>query len=222
MSAILDNAIFSEQQKSFLLALRNSALNEHFYLTGGTALAACYTHHRVSQDLDLFSENAFAVEEIIALLRTVPEVGDIDYQRSFDRRIFLLRFHPGSVLKVEFVLYPFRRCEPGTLLEGLQVDSVRDILVNKLMAMTDRRDAKDYVDFYFGITANSSLDIESLMHDARQKFGLTGIEHILRGRFLEPLPPLGTLNMLVPLDLDAVARYFQVQAKEWIARSLEE
>ena len=50
-------SILSENQKKFLKLLsEEKSICAHFYLTGGTALAEFYLHHRLSEDLDFFSE----------------------------------------------------------------------------------------------------------------------------------------------------------------------
>lgn len=49
--------ILSDKQESFLREVaKNPSLSRNFYLTGGTALAGFYLHHRYSEDLDFFSE----------------------------------------------------------------------------------------------------------------------------------------------------------------------
>lgn len=50
------NANFALQDR-FLGHFFAGPLAEHFYLTGGTALARFYFHHRESLDLDLFTNN---------------------------------------------------------------------------------------------------------------------------------------------------------------------
>lgn len=50
------NKILTENQIAFLEQIKKSEfLAKNFYLTGGTALAAFYLHHRYSEDLDFFS-----------------------------------------------------------------------------------------------------------------------------------------------------------------------
>jgi len=44
-------------QRKLLRKIGKSPLRGEFHLTGGTALAALYMHHRYSVDLDLFTEN---------------------------------------------------------------------------------------------------------------------------------------------------------------------
>ena len=45
------------QQKALDSIASDTIVKNHFYLSGGTALATYYLHHRLSEDLDFFSEN---------------------------------------------------------------------------------------------------------------------------------------------------------------------
>ena len=49
--------LLTSKQFDFLeLAAQKKEIIKRFYLTGGSALAAFYLNHRVSKDLDFFSE----------------------------------------------------------------------------------------------------------------------------------------------------------------------
>ena len=222
MTTIKDNPILTEEQKGFLPHFRSSPLCPRFYLTGGTALSAFYLQHRRSEDLDFFTDESFELEEALTLVRSVPGVQEIQYERKYDRRIFLLRYARARVMKVEFTSYPFPRCEEGPVVEGVRIESLRDILANKLMALSDRRDPKDYVDVYFLFKKFPVLDFESAIRDTENKFGIKGISYILRGRFLEGPPPLGILMMRGVLDPEALTEFFTTQARRWIARTTGE
>ncbi len=215
---IADNPTLTVNQKTLLARFGASPLRDSFYLTGGTALSAIYLHHRLSDDVDFFSENDFAVEDVLAFVKSLPGVRTTQYERKYDRRIFLLQFENASVLKVEFTRYPFARVEAGSLVDSIQIDSLQDILVNKLMAMTDRSDPKDYIDVYCAFKTRTQLDMEELIDQITVKFGVKGVRHILSGRFLEP-SPRGVLTMLGRLDQEDMARFFSQHAKAWIARS---
>ena len=220
--AISDNPILTDDQKRLLAYFRASPLSERFYLTGGTALSAFYLHHRWSEDMDFFSEESVQIEEVLGLVKSLPLTRQPEYERKYDRKIFLLRFSESEVMKVEFTTYPFPRFERGPVVDGVQIDSLKDILANKLAALTDRRDPKDYIDLYCALKRYPGLDLGQLARDAGVKFGVKGVEHILRGRFLEPLPPLGGLRMRQEVDQEELGRFFSRQAKEWIARSMKE
>jgi predicted nucleotidyltransferase component of viral defense system len=214
---LADNPILTEEQKRLLQHFSRSDRRQSFYLTGGTALSAFYLLHRVSEDLDFFSGEKAGVEEILTFLKTLPDIVDMQYERKFDRKIFLLRHANGRMVRVEFTYYPFPRSEEGLLIEGVHIDSLKDILVNKLVALTDRRDPKDYVDLYVALKSRPDLDIAQLVQATEVKFGVKGVKHIVRGRFLEPLPPMGTLMMRQTLDLEDLVRFFRGEASAWIS-----
>jgi predicted nucleotidyltransferase component of viral defense system len=220
--SIADNPILTAEQKSLLRSFSASDLRFSFYLTGGTSLSAFYLSHRLSEDLDFFSEERIGVEPVLAFLKSVPDVFHVQYERKFDRKMFLLRHTNGQLLKVEFTTYPFQRCEAGLVVEGIEIDSLKDILVNKIMALTDRRDAKDYVDLFYGLKKQPETNLRELLQAAEMKFGIKGVGHIMRGRFLETPPPLGTLMMRRELDYEAVARFFKDQALALISGDLKQ
>lgn len=216
---IADNPILTDNQKLLLARFGASHLRDSFYLTGGTALSAIYLQHRLSEDVDFFAENDFAIEDILAFVKSLPGVQTTQYERKYDRRIFLLQCANAPVMKVEFTRYPFSRVEAGPVVDGIQFDSLQDILVNKLMAMTDRSESKDYIDVYCAFTTRPELDLEKLIDQTTVKFGVKGVRYILSGRFLQP-PPWGVLSMRSQLDKEDMTRFYSQQAKAWIAQSM--
>jgi len=218
---LADNPILTDDQKSLLARFSAANLHDAFYLSGGTALSAVYLQHRWSEDLDFFSEADVAIEEVLAFVKSLPGVRDMQYERKYDRKIFLLHYANGNAMKIEFTRYPFARVEVGPIIDGIQIDSLQDILVNKLMAMTDRLDAKDYVDLYCAFKSRPELELEKLLDQTAVKFGVKGVRYILSGRFLQPLPPWGVLSMRRQLDKEDVARFYSQHAKAWIAGSKE-
>ncbi|MGH7256306.1 MAG: nucleotidyl transferase AbiEii/AbiGii toxin family protein, partial [Nitrospirales bacterium] len=124
-------------------------------------------------------------------------------------------------MKVEFTKYPFPSLEPHMVVEGVQVDSCRDILANKLMALTDRKDFKDYLDMYCLPQQFPSLTLGDAIQQTQQKFGIKGIDHILKGRFLEDLPPQGELALLKPYDPEEVTEFYKKAGRALNTRSLE-
>jgi hypothetical protein len=149
-------------------------------------------------------------------------MGVPQYQHLFDRRIFLLPVAPGSALKVEFTRYPFPPCEGGSEIDGVRVDSLRDILANKLLALTERSEPKDLVDLYCGLRAEGAPAIDGLVDDAERKFGVKGVRHMLRARFLGPAPPTGGLELRTPVDPADIGRFFAATARRWVRESLDE
>jgi hypothetical protein len=216
----LADTILRPGQGQLLEAFSRSPLAESFYLSGGTALAAFHLGHRVSDDLDFFTEREVPVEVVLEFLRGLG-MGVPDYQHLFDRRIFLLPAAPEGPLKVEFTRYPFPRCESGNDVGGVRIDSLRDILANKLLALTERGEPKDFVDVYCGLQAAAAPRIDALVDDAERKFGVRGVRHMLGPRFIGAVPPLGGLEMRSTVDPAEVQRFFSETARRWVRESLE-
>ena len=168
MDQIENNPILTEQQKILLKQFMVWPHASVFYLTGGTVLSAFYLHHRLSEDLDFFTEDDVEAEPILTFLRSIPEVQELKIERKFDRKIFLISYLGGGQLRAEFTKYPFKTINSFKTVEGIQVDSKGDILVNKLMALTDRKDIKDYVDIYFILKDCPELSIDEMIEKAEQ------------------------------------------------------
>jgi predicted nucleotidyltransferase component of viral defense system len=65
---IADNPILTSEQKSLLRSFSGSDLRFPFYLTGGTCLSAFYLSHRLSEDLDFFSEEEIGIEPVLGFI----------------------------------------------------------------------------------------------------------------------------------------------------------
>ena len=163
--------ILTPLQRVFLTLFKsNKVLTRHFYLSGGTALAEFYLHHRLSEDLDFFSESEFSLAPIQIFLKQVTlklKLSKIEYRTFMGLHTFFL--HKGSqTLKIDFNFYPFPRIEKGKNLDNLAVDSLRDIAVNKLQTIITKPRSRDFIDLYC-IIQKTGWDIETLRKDARSK-----------------------------------------------------
>ncbi|SRR6266498_5160805 len=191
-----------------------------FYLTGGTALAAYYLNHRVSDDLDFFSEQDFpttTVQRIAAGLRTVLNANSLRYSRLHDRRqFFFTQF--GEELKVEFTHYPFRQLEPVRQSGAAHIDAEFDIAVNKLMTITDRFDPKDFVDLYFLLP---KYPLSHLRDGVAEKFGVHLDPVFLGGELMKVNRVSALPKLVLPLAIEDLKEFFSQQAETLRAEVLE-
>ena len=168
----MEASILTEKQALFLENIgQDKFFSDHFYLTGGTALAAFYLRHRYSEDLDFFSENEFDILSIDILINQLKKklaIVKVDYQKSYNRNLFFLHFK-NEVLKVEFTFFPFSRIEKGLRVKGVVVDSLIDIAVNKLFSIYQRCQARDYIDLY-SLHIAKGFSIDTLIKKAKIKF----------------------------------------------------
>lgn len=198
--------ILTPFQKSVLsLFAQDKALTKHFYLTGGTALAEFYLHHRLSEDLDFFSEEEFSIIPIQTFLKTLSvslNLSKIEYRSFMGIHTFFL--HKGKqILKIDFNFYPFPRFERGKNFEGFSIDSLHDIAINKLQTISTKPRSRDFIDLYC-IIKKTGWSIETLRKEARAKFDW----------YIDPLK-LGAQFLLSQELKDYPNLIDQLEEKEW-------
>jgi predicted nucleotidyltransferase component of viral defense system len=213
----MTKSLLTKDQVSFLEFIRNEPqLYRRFYFSGGTALSEFYLQHRLSEDLDFFTQNEFDAAELNLFLRThISAFGakSLQYQQSFNRNLFFLDFDNEQPLKVEFTYYPFPRIEIGMNTGNLSVDSVLDIAVNKTFTITQKARGRDYFDL-FEITQKYGFDFKNLLKLAHQKFDYQinvlqlGVNLVKVTTFLDD--PIS----IKKIDKKAVEEYFLDQARQ--------
>lgn len=132
-------------------AAQNDYLTRWYYLTGGTALAEFYLHHRLSEDIDFFTRSQVFQPYVDAFLRGIQKRAGIvrmDWKQIGGLYTYSLTYQNGEVIKVDFNEYDYPQVEPGTMFGKLHVDSIYDIAINKLYSIFSRNKARDYVDLY--------------------------------------------------------------------------
>lgn len=207
--------VLTEHQIAFLKKMGESDfLVRQFYLTGGTALAAFYLHHRYSEDLDFFSESEFDISGINAFLATIRKnlgIETIDFQQSYNRNLFFLRIG-GKVLKTEFTYFPFPRVEKGMREYGVEVDSLLDIATNKLFTIYQRTMARDYIDLYV-VCKEKGFSIDELVRKAKVKFDWHIDPLQLGTQFLKAKDAEDYPRMIHEIPSEAWQTFFKEEAK---------
>ena len=125
--------------------------------------------------------------------------------------IFLLTFKNNLTIKVDFGRYPYGKIEEEKIIDGIKVDSLTDIAVNKLSTITQRTAVKDFVDLYFLLKDFSLWD---LLEGVRIKFRtdlelFTLASDFLKVERFDYLP-----KMIKPLTLEELKDFFREKAKE--------
>ncbi|MBI2465686.1 MAG: nucleotidyl transferase AbiEii/AbiGii toxin family protein [Candidatus Sungbacteria bacterium] len=139
----------AEQEKFLDLISQDSYFCKKFYLTGGTALAAFYLFHRLSEDIDLFSKediNLLAVKAFVGKVQKELKLEKIDYRQFLGLHTFQLFFPNKKILKIDFNYYPFEQIELGIKYKNIKIDSVLDIAVNKVQTIAMQPRSRDFID----------------------------------------------------------------------------
>ena len=145
---------------------------EGFYLAGGTALALYYFHHRVSEDLDFFTQQfnqtrvVKLIDKLSELLR--KEIVLVAEQSRQDRArmlVYNLHWDRKMQIRLDFIEDVLKRIKPVKVVNQVPILSLEDIFLRKIFAMTGafqmmdtagrqqmiggRQTAKDFYDLYY-------------------------------------------------------------------------
>jgi predicted nucleotidyltransferase component of viral defense system len=208
--------ILTPLQRSLLIEIGRSPLGQDLFLSGGTALAAFYLQHRYSLDLDFFTANPAALAQVPAVMQDIAV--RLGAQVTFTRTLgtFLecfVRSPGGDRTELDFAQDNPYRLEPTRYHAelGIHIDNPTDIACNKLSALFDRAEPKDFVDVYF--VAREIHPFEQLVTLTRRKH--LGLDDywlavaLARVEQVELLP-----RMIKPLSLPELKAFFLERAKE--------
>ncbi len=208
------DSILTKQQILALKLIAKTNLAKKFYFSGGTVLAYYYLQHRKSEDLDFFSQEEFNPQPIIVALKSFKKdlkFSSIDFQNSFNRNLFFLRFDNDYILKLEFTYYPFEQVKKPKLRDGLLVDSAIDIAVNKLFTIAQKPRGRDYFDLYC-LIQKYKYEIEKLRMMAKQKFDWHVDPLQLASKFNEVDKHLDDPIIIKEIQKNKLVRFFQKEA----------
>jgi len=211
--------VLSQFQRDLLVAFFDLPSTDGFVLTGGTALAGYYLQHRLSEDLDLFTLDREAFEQVSALIPSLTQVlgamcDDMRLSPHLHQAFFS---REDEQVKMDVVL----DAEPwfGTYQnwDGIRVDALENIAANKIVALFGRATPRDFVDLFF-ILNETDLSLDTLLGMAKQKdVGLH--EFYLAGWIHQEAPKLQTLPpMLKPLDIETLRQFGEELARTIMLR----
>ncbi len=159
-----------EQREVLDDLLDNANLRESFFLTGGTALSVFYLHHRFSRDLDLFTTVKRDLRDLGGWIKRKWGNGCITIEEDQRFMSFLLRGVKVDLAVDSFSETDKERPRVDLLNNRLTIDTLDNIVSNKLCAMASRTELKDYVDFFFILkTFGSMYDFSHIYERARLK-----------------------------------------------------
>lgn len=222
-----NKVVLTPLQQITIKVISESSLKDKVYWTGGTALSYFYLHHRLSYDLDFFSDKEISYDEILKVIKTIAKqakLEKINEKKIFDRREFVL--HNDEKILIEFTHYPYKSLKPRKKWKGIFVDSLEDMAANKTLALIERHEPKDVIDVYFLLT-KKKFTAPKLLKLVKEKFG---IDFTLSTFWGECLLATKTLDSIKPLlfgtdkeqdrIIHKVKIYFEVQSANFIKRLL--
>jgi predicted nucleotidyltransferase component of viral defense system len=154
------------------LIKKDNYISTHFYLAGGTTLSEYYLQHRLSDDLDFFtSDKDIDITYIEIFFEDNKEKLHLKSRqriKKYDRNMINLIYTDGFELKTEFTKY-YKPLYPLQIQDGLQIESINDIFLNKIACIIDRYDPKDYIDLFY-LRDDKRIDLIDIQTRYEQKF----------------------------------------------------
>lgn len=142
------------------------------YLSGGAALAGFHLRHRTTVDLDFFVRDVQAVVDARAALGTVAAdlqaTLTVRQQTPTFIRAVVERAGEGLVVDIVHEGVP-QLHEDKPTIDGVRVDPLDEILVNKLTALVGRQEERDLIDVWF--IEQTGLRVEDALAAAERKDG---------------------------------------------------
>ncbi|MBI2343994.1 MAG: nucleotidyl transferase AbiEii/AbiGii toxin family protein [Deltaproteobacteria bacterium] len=188
-------------------------LKRYFYLTGGTALAGFYLHHRYSDDLDFFTHSI----EIASIERVVEDcwvAGKLSVVKERSSPTYR-RYRLNGELQIDIVRDVDMRVGAPQLHGICLVDDPKNIAVNKITAIYGRLDAKDYVDLRLLLT-RYEYDFFELFRHAQQKDA--GLELFQWAKIIADVDTFTVLpRMIDPVAPSELQKFFHVLRKEIVS-----
>lgn len=158
--------------KSNLELLGNNPVFKQFYLAGGTALSL-QLGHRVSEDLDFFTDQDFLVEDIKASLEQLGNVRtDMTQKKTYLGML--------NGVKISFFFYKYSLLFPPISFLNVRVADIRDIGAMKLDAIQSRGKKRDFIDLFALLEQGLSID-EIILYFGKKYIGSDyNIQHLLK------------------------------------------
>lgn len=218
--------IINKVQKEILSQFGDIPDSNEFYLTGGTALSFFYLKHRRSNDLDFFTNTPdFILPFSYNLEDNLKNKGCLTQRQrglhSFveimatkDRESTIIHLAQDAPYRLEavkqFIDYP-----------KLNVDSLKDIATNKLLALFGRATLRDFIDVYF-LIKQKHFTAKELVLGAKHKD--PGFDLYWLGVALERINTFtndssGMLLLLEKVDFKEMLSFFN-QWREGITKEL--
>ena len=192
----------ANSRNNLIILKKGIPLND-FYLAGGTAVAL-HLGHRISYDLDFFSNKSF---DGLALGRALSALGD--YRNKFlDGNNLIGGFNGTSI---SFIFYQPELIGKFQQFEGVNISAIDDLIGMKIEAISSRGKKRDFIDL-FSMMKHKNLSIIDAMFLYKEKYNKfnPSIIHALKSLTYfndaenDPLPEMKT-----PIQWQEVKSFFE-------------
>lgn len=195
----------SEDAAGVLAILGNSRILKSTYLAGGTA-CALQLGHRVSLDLDFFTEKEFNTEVVLSSLEKLPGF-------KLDKTVKWTILGSFPKVKFSYFYYRYALIKKPTTFFKIKIASLEDIAAMKIAAICDRGTKRDFIDLYFLI---KKFSLEKIFKFYDQKYAKlsNNLFHIIKSLdYFEDAELQESPKMLISVSWDEVKKFLPNKLK---------
>lgn len=199
--------VLPKKTKTILALLEKSEIIQKAYLAGGTALAL-QLGHRISYDLDFFTQQEFDEEALL------PELGKIS---DFKLEKIAWRTIRGDFAGVRFSIfyYKYPVLYPAKKFRMVNIADIPDIAAMKIAAIASRGAKRDFVDLYFICKQTVSLKNAIKLYGKKYKNLAATKMHIMKSLiYFDDAEPEKMPKMLKDAEWKEIKRYFEREIKK--------
>lgn len=200
-------SVINSETKKTIDLLYDLQFIRSFYLAGGTG-CAIHIGHRISEDLDFFSQAEFSQFEIKNTLKAHGRFL-VDYS---DTRTLTGRFEQT---KISFFHYEYTLLEETSDFLNLKISSLKDIGCMKIDAISSRGSQRDFVDLYY-ILKFFEMSLKEFFIFFQDKYGEENYNfvHIMKSLvYFKDADEDADLKMLEQYSWQNVKDFFSQQIK---------
>lgn len=200
-------SVINSETKKTIDLLSDLKFIRSFYIAGGTG-CAIHIGHRISEDLDFFSQSEFSQFEIQNTLKAHGHFL-VDYS---DTRTLTGRFEQT---KISFFHYEYTLLEETSDFLNLKLSSLKDIGCMKIDAISSRGSRRDFVDLYY-ILKFFDMSLKEFFTFFQDKYGRENynLVHIMKSLvYFKGADEDADLKMLEQYSWQNVKDFFSQQIK---------
>ena len=147
-----------------------------FFLVGGTSLAL-QLGHRISIDIDLFTQKDFNTKKLSSKLNKQFEISDLIEDKNTLNFNITFPEKSGNIVKIDLIKYSYPLINPIFEVDKIRLLSVEDIIPMKLSEVAGRGSKKDFYDIFYLL---KSYSLDKMFELFTKKFPNTNEFHILK------------------------------------------
>jgi predicted nucleotidyltransferase component of viral defense system len=145
-----------------------------FIMAGGTALAL-QLGHRVSVDLDFFTDKAFSTDRVFQKLKRLKLNPVVMQEEEGTLAV------TTNDVKISFLRYEYPFIEKKNSIDGIPLAGIIDIASMKVVAISQRGAKRDFVDLYFIL---QEIPFWKVAKNMAKRFGADRINPVHNGKGL--------------------------------------